>query len=129
MGTKYLIDSNVLIEYIGLLLPANTHLKISVIIDEDYNISFINKIEVLGHSSSNEEIEAFINMANIHNISANIIDETIKLRKQFKIKLPDAIIAATAIANNLVLLTRNVDDFKSINNLIVENPYSWDIDV
>lgn len=47
MGTKYLIDTNVLIEYIGLLLPPITHSKLSSIIDDEYNISFINKIEIL----------------------------------------------------------------------------------
>lgn len=128
MGAKYLIDSNLLIEYIGLLLPPVAHSKLSSIIDNEYNISFINKIEVLGHSSSNEEIAAFINAANIYNINLKIIDETIRLRKQLKIKLPDAIIAATAITNNLILITRNIDDFKSIDNLIVQNPYSWNIE-
>jgi len=38
-------------------------------------------------------------------------------------KLGDAIIAATAIADNLILITRNVDDFKFIPNLKVLNPY------
>ncbi|MES2445691.1 MAG: type II toxin-antitoxin system VapC family toxin [Bacteroidota bacterium] len=128
MGAKYLIDSNVLIEYIGLLLPPIPHSKLSSIIDDEYNISFINKIEVLGHSSSNEEIAAFINAANIYNINLKIIDETIRLRKHLKIKLPDAIIAATAITNNLILITRNINDFKSIDNLIVQNPYSWNIE-
>ncbi len=128
MGAKYLIDTNVLIEYIGLLLPPITHSKLSSIIDDEYNISFINKIEVLGHSSSNDEIAAFINAANIYNINLKIIDETIRLRKQSRIKLPDAIIAATAISNNLVLITRNIDDFKSIDNLVIQNPYSWNIE-
>jgi predicted nucleic acid-binding protein len=129
MGASYLIDSNILIEYIGLLLPQKIHSKISLIIDEEFNISFINKIEVLGHSSSNEEIEAFIKAASTYNITSDIIDETIRLRKLVKIKLPDAIVAATAIVNNLILITRNTDDFKSINNLITENPYTWQIDV
>ena len=39
------------------------------------------------------------------------------------IKLADAIIAATAIFNNLKLLTRNVDDFKMIDELEVMNPF------
>jgi len=40
-------------------------------------------------------------------------------------KLPDAIIAATAIFHNFTLLTRNVDDFKNISFLHILNP--WEI--
>jgi len=43
--------------------------------------------------------------------------------KSKKIKLPDAIIAATAIVNNLVIITRNEKDFKNIENLEYLNPY------
>jgi predicted nucleic acid-binding protein len=32
----------------------------------------------------------------------------------FKIKLPDAIIAASAVVENLITVTRNIKDFKSI---------------
>ncbi|MBK8704770.1 MAG: PIN domain-containing protein [Saprospiraceae bacterium] len=35
-----------------------------------------------------------------------------KLRKQYKIKLPDAIIAATALVYDLTLVTRNISDFQ-----------------
>ena len=38
--------------------------------------------------------------------------------------LPDAIIAATALTENFILVTRNIDDFKSISTLEVFNP--WD---
>ncbi|MBS1503550.1 MAG: PIN domain-containing protein, partial [Bacteroidetes bacterium] len=42
----------------------------------------------------------------------DLIDEIIHIRKNYKIKIPDAFIAATALTNDLVLLTRNVEDFK-----------------
>jgi predicted nucleic acid-binding protein len=45
------------------------------------------------------------------------------LRQQHKIKLPDAIIAATAMAEGLTLITRNSDDFKNINSLKLLNPW------
>jgi len=40
-----------------------------------------------------------------------------------RIKLPDAIIAATALVHNLPLLTRNVADFQAITTLVVLNPH------
>lgn len=52
MGKRFLIDTNVLIEFTGKMLPDKTHAFISKIIDEEFNISVINKIEVLGHNTS-----------------------------------------------------------------------------
>jgi hypothetical protein len=47
------------------------------------------------------------------------------LRKKKKTKLPDAIIAATALELGLTLITRNIGDFKNIPNLKSINP--WDL--
>ncbi len=52
-----------------------------------------------------------------------VVKQTILLRKQNKTKLPDVIIAATAIVFDLTLITRNTNDFKNIPNLTVINPY------
>jgi len=45
------------------------------------------------------------------------------LKRQSKIKLADAVIAATAIVNNFKLVTRNVDDYKVVKELEVFNPF------
>jgi len=46
------------------------------------------------------------------------------LRQQHRIKIPDAVIAATALLHGLSLITRNLSDFKSIAGLAVINPHS-----
>ena len=125
MGKRYLIDSNTLIEYTGKLLPLKGREVITEIINQEFNISFINKIEVPGHASSNEMLENFIDIANMYGISPNILEKTIELRKNFRIKIPDAIIASTALVNTLTLVTRNTIDFKNIPGLEIMNP--WDI--
>ena len=51
-------------------------------------------------------------------------EQTITLRKKHKIKLPDAIIAATALVHNLTLLTRNEKDFSKISNVESTNPWN-----
>lgn len=125
MGKRYLIDSNTLIEFTGKLLPQIAHNKLSSIIDDDFTISFINKIEVLGHHSANEGWTNFINQATIIKADEDIINLTIQIRKNHKIKIPDALVAATAIVNDLILVTRNIGDFKNIDNLQVQNPWQW----
>jgi len=50
--------------------------------------------------------------------------KAVDIRKTFKTKLPDAIIAATAIVNNLSLITRNTKDFEKIQELEVVDPYT-----
>ncbi|MDQ6763986.1 MAG: type II toxin-antitoxin system VapC family toxin [Bacteroidota bacterium] len=49
--------------------------------------------------------------------------KTAELRKAYKIKLPDAIIAATALVYDLTLLSRNTVDFKDIAGLKIYNPW------
>jgi predicted nucleic acid-binding protein len=49
--------------------------------------------------------------------------KTAELRKTHKIKLPDAIIAGTALTYNLTLITRNISDFKNMEGLKVVNPF------
>jgi len=125
MGKRYLVDSNILIEFAGGLLPENISTLLSDIIDQDFNVSFINKIEVLGHNTADEAWINFINQASVITIDDDIIEQTIQIRKSHKIKIPDAIVAATAIINDLILLTRNTGDFKSVKNLRTENPWLW----
>ena len=50
--------------------------------------------------------------------------KTADIRKKHKIKLPDAIIAATSIVYDLTLVSRNISDFKTIEGLKLINP--WD---
>jgi len=66
----------------------------------------------------------FVNNAFIYPLDENVIVKTILLRQQFKIKIPDAIIAATALVYDLSLVSHNNKDFKSIQGLTVIDPYN-----
>ena len=66
----------------------------------------------------------FIDLATIIEIDKNIIESCINLRKQHRIKLPDAIIAATALVHNMTLISRNTSDFKNIEGLKVLDPHT-----
>ena len=89
-------------------------------------ISIISYMESLGHPFKNKEEEIIVkslcDTCEIFNLTKQITDKTIEIRKQFKIKLPDAIIAASALENNAVLVSANVKDFKMIDEISIINP-------
>ena len=97
------------------------------VVDEQPMVSVITKIELLGFNATNSQeqtvTETFINGALVFELDETVTSQTISLRKLYRIKLPDAIIAATAIAYNLTLLTRNTSDFIKIPDLKCVDPY------
>ena len=88
--------------------------------------SIITKIEALGFryitNSEVKAINAMLSSGELVSISDNIADQTITLRQNYKIKTPDAIIAATALVNNAELWTANTADFSNIKGLELFNP-------
>ena len=122
---KYLTDTNTAIDYLDNKLPDNiANLLDSVTI----YLSVIVRMELLSWkkaTSTQEQILLkFINASIVFGLDEPIILDAILIRKNYSVKLPDAIIAATAINKNLTLLTRNMADFEKINGLKVINPYS-----
>ena len=67
-----------------------------------------------------------MNDANVFDLMDTIVDISIEIRKKHKIKLPDGIIAATALAFNFILITRNAKDFQNIPKLKIIDPHSFD---
>jgi len=54
-------------------------------------------------------------------IDEEIVAQAILIRRQKKIKLPDAVIAATSVVNNLTIVSRNEKDFKGLKGVKVIN--------
>ena len=122
MGKKYLIDTNVLIDAQMKRLPKKGLDFLANAINEHFIISFITLIEYLGYKNISKSSEEFISLADVIETDKHIIQSCIELRKNYNIKLPDAIVAATALTRNLVLVTSNEKDFTQIQNLFVINP-------
>jgi predicted nucleic acid-binding protein len=124
---QYLIDNNVISSYFSGLFSEKSMGFIADILDQTPNISVITEIEALSWINPDESkettVQEFIKDANVLNISPAIVSECVKIRRSKKIKTPDAIIAATAIAHNLILITSD-NDFNNIKGLKVVNPYS-----
>jgi predicted nucleic acid-binding protein len=127
MDKGAIIDSNVVIDYLDEKLPQDGMEFVSFLVDKKPHISVISKMEILRFNGSADEMDVlndFVNNSFIHQLEDTTVNNTIKLCHVVpKIKLPDAIIATTALENNFALVTRNIDDFKSITGLHIINPY------
>jgi predicted nucleic acid-binding protein len=126
MAKKYLIDTSAVIKYLNQTFSKKAIQFMDSIIDEESSISFISEIEL---QVWNPKIEAdldiykqFVEAADIFEINKQIIEQTITTRKKYKIKIADAIIAATASVNDLTLIADNDKDFEKVEGLKYLNP-------
>jgi predicted nucleic acid-binding protein len=92
-----------------------------------FGISIITKIEFLGwgkHTKEGyEKAKEFLGYAKKIQLNNKIAELSIELRRKNKIKLPDAVIAATALYMDLILVTRNSKDFEDVDGLEIYNPF------
>ena len=125
-GNRLLLDTNILI-YLS-----KKELKLEDFASEDdvLFISVITLMEAKGYNFNNKKEETIIDTLCENLIKAyitdNVIETVISLRKKHKVKLPDAIILATAIENNMQVITRNTKDFEvAAPANIVFNPFKF----
>ncbi len=107
---KALFDTNILIDFLNGISEAKKEI-------ESYrhrSISRISWMEVMvgaenekDQKSAREFLEAF----KMIEIDQEIAEEGVRIRQKEKIRLPDALIAATAQVHHCLLVTRNSKDF------------------
>lgn len=126
MAERYLIDTSAVIKYLNETLQIDGLSLIDKIVDVESTISFIVEIELQSWNPPNpgdlKNYQLFVSGSKVIGINKPIIEETIRIRKHFKLKLPDALIAATAIVNDMTLISDNDKDFKKIPELKYLNP-------
>ncbi|NIQ07592.1 MAG: type II toxin-antitoxin system VapC family toxin [Candidatus Korarchaeota archaeon] len=114
--------------YFSDTLPERAIDTIEKIFRTSFNVSIITKIEFLGWGKHTDEgfkkARKFIGFAEVIPLTNEIADLTINIKRKRKIMLPDAVIAATALKNDLILVTRNEDDFKDVQGLEIYNPFN-----
>jgi predicted nucleic acid-binding protein len=124
---QYLIDTNTAIDYLSKKLPNAGMAFMNDVVDSMPNVSVVTKIEMLGFNASDEHyklLSDFMNDSIVLDLTESIVDTSIVIRKIYKTKLPDAIIAATALVYDLTLITRNVKDFQNIEGLRILDAHS-----
>ena len=103
---RFLLDTNIFIllfnQRLAEPIPAGVHL-----------CSVMTELELLSFPSLTQEEEKLIRDRiadmTVCDIDTAVKAETIRIRREKQLKLPDAIIAATAIVHNAILVTNDID--------------------
>ena len=106
---KALLDTNILIDYLNGEIEARHEISLY----EDAAVSAISWIEVMvgTDEDSSAVIRRWLNQFAVLDIDDSVRERAVLIRKTRSMKLPDAIIKATAEANDRLLVTRNSKDF------------------
>ena len=122
----HLLDTNILIYHLKGDIPEREIEKIESILKHSFIISVITKIEFLGWRKHTVDgflkAQEFLRYAAVIPVDNELADLAIELRRNNNIKLADAFLAATALFNDLVLVTGNEDDFRALEELEIYNP-------
>lgn len=125
-----LCDTNILIEFFKntpyvtqeLRQIGQTQLAISVVTQSELYYGALNKSEL-------QEIKNHLSLLHCFPIDVSISDTFLQLMETYslshKLSLPDALIAATALVQDLELYTLNRKDFRFISNLKLYQPTTY----
>ncbi|OYQ34408.1 hypothetical protein CHU92_11690 [Flavobacterium cyanobacteriorum] len=118
-GNSILADTNILI----YLLQGNEEIA-NYLNGKDIYISFISELELLSFPGLDdndiENLRSFLGSVKIIDINASIKSAAINLRSNYKFKLPDSIVAATASFLNLPLVTADKQLLKAQTEVNVQ---------
>ncbi|MBI5385740.1 MAG: type II toxin-antitoxin system VapC family toxin [Verrucomicrobia bacterium] len=119
-----LIDSNIII----YASKPGFHFLHSLLAEPDVAVSVITQVETLGYHllAADEKLyltEFFANVERLP-VSQAVVEKAIVLRQTQKIKLGDALVAATALAHGATLVTRNTHDFTWMPGLTLLDPFA-----
>ncbi len=118
-----LLDSNIIIYGSK---PEHAFLR-ALLAHDDSVVSGISYPEVLGYTgltpAESSVLDAFFSTTPMLAVDDPVLRQAAKLKQQRKLKLGDAIVAATAMIHRLTLATRNVSDFSWVPGLTLFNPF------
>ena len=122
-----LCDTNIIIE----LYKGNENIisELKKIGTENISVSIVTSAELIYGAINKKELNIIRkDLESLHQINIDeqiceiFIDLMLNYSLSHKISIPDAMIAATAIAGNLPLFTLNIKDFKYIENIKLYKP-------
>lgn len=116
-GIDYLADTNAILYF----LSGNECMK--PFVSSRFAFSVINEMELLSYpkitAEEEKQIRGFLEGSAFFGLTDSIKERTIQIRRTYNIKLPDAIVAATAIEYDMTLITADTG-FEAIKELKLE---------
>ena len=110
-SVKAVFDTNILIDYLNGVAIAKEELAKYTL----RQISIITLIELMvGCRDGDEEkaVRGFLATFEVLEVSSEVAQQAVSLRKQLRLKIPDAIVYATARTQGCILVSRNTKEFK-----------------
>jgi predicted nucleic acid-binding protein len=107
---KVVVDTNILVDYLRGVTGSREELALYT----TPIISLVTWMEIMvGSETPGEEakLRGFLKRFEVHQITPAIAERAVAIRRENRLRLPDAIIWATARELNLILVTRNTRDF------------------
>ena len=122
------MDTNIVLYYLNNQLDGEAYKFVYSILLIECNISIVNRIEIRSWNAPTKEVEReiinFLDACTLFDLTLEVAEKAAELRRTYKkLAMPDTIIAATAIVNNMTLVSRNDKDFQQIKNLKYTNPF------
>jgi len=108
---KALFDTNILVDYLNAVPHARTELRRYT----EKAVSIVSWTEVMVGATDAVEAatRSFLSSFDVIALDGEIAERAVSLRRNHHIKLPDAIVWATAQVHAMLLVTRNTKDFKA----------------
>jgi len=118
---KAVFDTNILIDYLNGVDAAREEIALY----DDPAISIITWMEVLIGANSDGErevIRGFLRRFAVVPLAEEVAEKAVELRRAHRMRLPDAVIWASALSESCLLVSRNTRDF-SADHPSVRVPY------
>jgi len=124
---RWLLDTNVVIDaFAGRADTVRAITSARTAALEWIGYSAVTRLEVLGFpgliAADELGLRNLLGQLSEAPIDAAVIERAIEIRRSVRIKIPDALVAATALIYEANLVTRNTVDFKNIRGVSVLDP-------
>lgn len=124
---RCVLDTNVLIYFLDDALGGSALQSVEQAMRASAKVSVMTRMEVLGwrgHAAESRASARFLlDQLDEIALTSPVVERVIEIRSDQAIKLPDAIIAASAMIENLPLMTRSIADFKRVPGLALIDPF------